>query len=323
VPLKFWDEAFITVAYLINRLPTRVIDNLSPLERLFKIPPNYSMLKIFGCACWSHLRPYNKHKLSFRSKPCVFIGYSSLHKGYKCLDIDIGRVYISRDVIFDEAIFPFSTPSSTIADQSQGDNSFNCSTNLLHDLSPVNSVATGHPGTEHHTSTRQISSLESEPILQSLANNPAPAVSSVQADSVPRNLESSSGPQTLPEHDSAPGFSPVEGASDLVHGGPHSAVHNNDATMHADMLPSPASAATNGPTMLAPSLIIPPDAPAAGSGAATSQQNTQAPAHPYGTRLKHHIHQPKVRTDGTVTYSAARTSSVVPSSHSTALEHPL
>jgi hypothetical protein len=196
------------------------------------------MLKIFGCACWPHLRPYNKHKLSFRSKPCVFIGYSSLHKGYKCLDIDTGRVYISRDVIFDEAIFPFSTPSSTIADQSQGDNSFNCSTNLLHDLSPVNSVAAGHPGIEHHASTRQISSLESEPILQSLANNPAPAVSSVQADSAPRNLESSSGPQTLPEHDSVSGFSPVEGASDLVHGGPHSVVHNNDATMHADMLPS-------------------------------------------------------------------------------------
>jgi hypothetical protein len=39
--------------------------------------------------------------------------------------------------------------------------------------------------------------------------------------------------------------------------------------------------------------------------------------------LKHHIHQPKVHTDGTVTYSAAKTSSVVTSSLSTALEHPL
>jgi hypothetical protein len=96
MPLKFWDEAFTTATYLINRLPTRVIDNLSPLQRLFKTPPNYSLLKIFGCACWPHLRPYNRHKLSFRSKPCVFIGYSSLHKGYKCLDMDSGRVYISR-----------------------------------------------------------------------------------------------------------------------------------------------------------------------------------------------------------------------------------
>jgi hypothetical protein len=74
--LKIWDEAFLTATYLINRLPTRVIDNLSSLEHLFKAPPNYSMLKIFGCACWSYLRPYNKCKLEFRSKPCVFLGYS-------------------------------------------------------------------------------------------------------------------------------------------------------------------------------------------------------------------------------------------------------
>jgi hypothetical protein len=38
----------------------------------------------------------------------VFIGYSGLHKGYKCLHIPTGRVYISRDVIFDEHAFPFS-----------------------------------------------------------------------------------------------------------------------------------------------------------------------------------------------------------------------
>jgi hypothetical protein len=31
-----------------------------------------------------------------------------MHKGYKCLDISTGRVYISRDVIFDENIFPFA-----------------------------------------------------------------------------------------------------------------------------------------------------------------------------------------------------------------------
>ena len=55
--------------------------------------------------------------------------------------MDTGRAYISRDVIFDEAIFPFSNPSSTIADQSQGDASFNQNTNLLHNLLPVNSVA--------------------------------------------------------------------------------------------------------------------------------------------------------------------------------------
>jgi hypothetical protein len=65
------------------------------------------MLKIFGCACCPHLLPYNKYKLEFCAKPCVFLGYSSLHKGYKCLDMEMGHVYISHDVIFDEAVFHF------------------------------------------------------------------------------------------------------------------------------------------------------------------------------------------------------------------------
>ena len=34
----------------------------------------------------------------------VFIGYEGGDKGYKCYDLETGRVYISRDVIFEEKI---------------------------------------------------------------------------------------------------------------------------------------------------------------------------------------------------------------------------
>ena len=37
-----------------------------------------------------------------------FLGYNTLHKGYKCLDVTTGCIYISRDVVFDEQVFPFS-----------------------------------------------------------------------------------------------------------------------------------------------------------------------------------------------------------------------
>ena len=86
MPLKFWDEAFLTAVFLINRLPSKVIDNDTPFARLFDQQPDYSFLRTFGCACWPNLRPYNEKKLQFRSKPCVFLGYSDKHKGYKCLD---------------------------------------------------------------------------------------------------------------------------------------------------------------------------------------------------------------------------------------------
>jgi hypothetical protein len=38
----------------------------------------------------------------------VFLGYSNIHKGFKCLDVADDRVYISCDVVFDETVFPFS-----------------------------------------------------------------------------------------------------------------------------------------------------------------------------------------------------------------------
>lgn len=31
-----------------------------------------------------------------------------MHKGFKCLDVSEGRVYISRDVVFDESVYPFA-----------------------------------------------------------------------------------------------------------------------------------------------------------------------------------------------------------------------
>jgi hypothetical protein len=108
MPLKFWDEAFLAATYLINRTPSKVIDYMTPLERLFNQTPDYSSLRIFGCACYPNLRPYNRHKLEFRSKQCVFLGYSNMHKGFKCLEISSSRVYVSRDVVFDETEFPFS-----------------------------------------------------------------------------------------------------------------------------------------------------------------------------------------------------------------------
>lgn len=39
----------------------------------------------------------------------MFLGYSNMHKVFKCLDPKEGRIYISRDVVFDEHIFPFAT----------------------------------------------------------------------------------------------------------------------------------------------------------------------------------------------------------------------
>jgi hypothetical protein len=113
MPLKYWDQAFLTATHLINWTPSKRIAYDTPLHRLVGVTPDYSNLWVFGCACWPNLRPYNSHKLQFRSTRCALLGYSNLHKGYKCLDISTGRIYISRDVVFDENIFPFAALNPT------------------------------------------------------------------------------------------------------------------------------------------------------------------------------------------------------------------
>jgi hypothetical protein len=113
VPFRFWDDAFQTACYLINRLPTPILHNQSPFTKLFKTSPDYSLLKVFGSACWPNLRPYNSNKLQPRSLQCVFLGYSLRQRGYKCFHVSTNRLYIFHDVIFQENSFPFLLPTTS------------------------------------------------------------------------------------------------------------------------------------------------------------------------------------------------------------------
>eukprot|EP00268_Persea_americana_P013925 TRINITY_DN16169_c0_g1_i2.p1 TRINITY_DN16169_c0_g1~~TRINITY_DN16169_c0_g1_i2.p1 ORF type:complete len:660 (-),score=55.01 TRINITY_DN16169_c0_g1_i2:23-2002(-) len=113
VPTKYWLDAFNTAVFLINRMVLTPSSPQSPYEKLFCHSPDYSSLRVFGCACFPWLRPYVQNKLCLHSTKCVFIGYSPAHKGYRCLDPITGRVYVSRHVTFDENTFPFNECSSS------------------------------------------------------------------------------------------------------------------------------------------------------------------------------------------------------------------
>ncbi|KAJ8630659.1 hypothetical protein MRB53_023982 [Persea americana] len=109
MPLKFWVDTFATSMYLINRLSVRRLPHLSPWEILFQQSPIYSSLRIFGSACYPWLKPYNLHKLDPKTKRCVFLGYGLNKKDYRGLDMDSGRIFLSRHVAFSEDFFPFSS----------------------------------------------------------------------------------------------------------------------------------------------------------------------------------------------------------------------
>ena len=79
-----WSEAVMTAAYLMNRMPSRVLGYKTPIECLtgrttYVVPP-----KVFGCVCFvKDYRP-SIGKLDPRAVKCVFVGYSGKQKGYKC-----------------------------------------------------------------------------------------------------------------------------------------------------------------------------------------------------------------------------------------------
>jgi hypothetical protein len=108
MPASYWAEALATACYLLNRRPSSAIHSEIPFTHLYRKSPSYDHLRIFGYLCYPNLQATSAHKLAPRSTACVFLGYPSAHKGYRCLDLATGRVYISRHVIFDETHFPFA-----------------------------------------------------------------------------------------------------------------------------------------------------------------------------------------------------------------------
>ncbi|GJR79770.1 putative RNA-directed DNA polymerase, partial [Tanacetum coccineum] len=118
IPLNFWSGCILTAVFLINRLPSSVFSGRSPYELLYKKKPNLSLLKCFGCLCFSTILN-NSDKFTSRSEKCVFIGYSSVKKAYKLLSLDNRRVFFSRDVKFYETVYPFkmkNTKGNDLAD---------------------------------------------------------------------------------------------------------------------------------------------------------------------------------------------------------------
>ena len=121
-PLFIWVEAFTTAVYLINRLPSSSINFETPYFKLHHTHPDYSSLRIFGSKCFPCTWDTRVNKFDPKTVPCIFVGYSITHKGYKCFHPKSKRFFISRHVVFDELFFPYkpvsnyaSTPPSQLA----------------------------------------------------------------------------------------------------------------------------------------------------------------------------------------------------------------
>jgi transposase InsO family protein len=97
----FWGEAVVTAVYILNRSPTKALNDRMPYEAWHGRKPAVSHLRVFGCLIFSKELGHIS-KLDDRSTTGVFIGYAEGSKAYRILDPGIQCVRTTRDVVFDE-----------------------------------------------------------------------------------------------------------------------------------------------------------------------------------------------------------------------------
>ena len=102
----FWAEAISAAAYVRNRLPTAALkERETPYERWYGRKPDVSHFRVFGCMAYAHVPDCERRKLDTKSKKMRFVGYSLTLKGYCLIDETNQKLYVRRDVEFNESDF--------------------------------------------------------------------------------------------------------------------------------------------------------------------------------------------------------------------------
>ena len=104
MPYSLWAEAVHTAVYLLNRSPTKALENITSFEAYSGRKPGIGHLKVFGSLCYVHVPTETRQKLDAKSVKGVFVGYAVCEKGYRVFDPFTKKLVLSRDVVFDESM---------------------------------------------------------------------------------------------------------------------------------------------------------------------------------------------------------------------------
>ncbi|KAG7578454.1 Retrotransposon gag domain [Arabidopsis thaliana x Arabidopsis arenosa] len=120
LPRQFWGECVMTACHLINRTPSTILQGKTPYQLLFGEVPNITHLRVFGSLCFARNVLRDKDKFGERSRRCVFMGYPFGQKGWRVYDLEKSEFIVSRDVVFQEDVFPYQSLEPRSIDPSLG-----------------------------------------------------------------------------------------------------------------------------------------------------------------------------------------------------------
>jgi len=102
LPNSLWGYTLLTVAYTLNRVPSKAVEK-TPYEIWNARIPNVGHLKVWGCK--AYIRRLMSTKLEQRSDKCFFVGYPKETRGYYFHKPSEGTIVVARNGAFLEKDF--------------------------------------------------------------------------------------------------------------------------------------------------------------------------------------------------------------------------
>ena len=236
LPTHWWSLALPWVTWVRNVLPSRALQaSETPYTKAIGVPPDLSMLKVFGCMC-QYLVPSRKHrKLDTKAQWAIHAGFEAGMKGWKLLDVTTGTFIVSRDVYFYEDL----THKAWLHQQQQHHLSALTSPPLSswppyspppEDLLSLPADTLSTDTATEEAAPQPFSSTVVPPPIPQQCSTPPPSLS-ILSESPP-----SIGPLAPP---TAPTTSGTHASESFPSTGPHKATNDDCATLDASSPPTP------------------------------------------------------------------------------------
>ncbi|GJU30961.1 zinc finger, CCHC-type containing protein [Tanacetum coccineum] len=102
MPQNFWAEAVRHAIYILNSVPTKALEDITPYEAIKRRKPNLENLRVFGCIAYAKVPSQHLTKLDDRSTRMVYLGNEQGSKAYRLFDPTKQKICVSRDMKFKE-----------------------------------------------------------------------------------------------------------------------------------------------------------------------------------------------------------------------------